>query len=569
MGRKLENILVSSLFPKLVLCRASATRSSSLWRSSGLCALMASRQARRRRPQKEETWWTSAGSGSSSSAADSIASQEIGLESDSHLCTPSARRGSTAESEPSSWPEMFNMPPMETWLSQTLRQMKLSWMSAPTSGCESLIKEHQSQEMGLEIESHLSAADSVAAQEMGFSCESSPRWMCSQRSWWQKLREKLIWLEDPRYAWYFLFVSIMAVVTHLWLRINLEVRPKALPKPEVPAVPAVQPYTAAAARAALQGIMLQVLGGFTPGTQTAAAANGCDPYDEACHARMLDFSEAASYYEDTSTSRFYTELRNWVLYFIFVVSLYAFSYIGLKRYQRRRWTSRSNPEIEYKESFPNIQDDAAVLEDDSVPFALCAVCVSVALGCVLLVPMTIIDTLLRNYVSGQDLYGGLASTDLGRIWEMLFYVSTVCHFIVLPFAFLYTESEGLGRKVGMNGSLLSRVREASSVWSRVRETSLTLLLILALLALLVQVLHMLHVPLMQHQRLTLSYIVSRPSLSLSPSFPPLRFLPPSLSLLGSLSLSHTHTHTQNTHTHTHTHVTLVSDAHFVFMLASL
>jgi len=542
VGRKLENILVTALFPKLVFCRASATRSSNLWRSSGLCALMASRQqARRRRPQKEETWWTSAGSGGSSSAAESIASQEIGLESESHLCTPSARR---AESEPSSWPEMFNLlfQPMETWLPQTLRQMKRSWMSAPTSGCESLIKEQQSQEMGLEIESHLSAADSVAAQEMGFSCESSPRWMCPQRSWWQKLREKLIWLEDPRYAWYFLFVSIMAVVTHLWLRINLEVRPKALPKPEVPAV---QPYTAAAARAALQGIMLQVLGGFTPGTQTAAAANGCDPYDEACHARMLDFSEAASYYEDTSTSRFYTELRNWVLYFIFVVSLYAFSYIGLKRYQRRRWTSRSNPETEYKEIFPNIQDDAAVLEDDGVPFALCAVCVSVALGCVLLVPMTIIDTLLRNYVSGQDLYGGLASTDLGRIWEMLFYVSTVCHFIVLPFAFLYTESEGLGRKVGMNGSLLSRVREASSVWSRVRETSLTLLLILALLALLVQVLHMLHVPLMQHQRLTLSYIVSRSSLSLS--------------LSSALSLSHTHTqhthtHTQNARTHkTHTH----------------
>ena len=127
---------------------------------------------------------------------------------------------------------------------------------------------------------------------------------------------------------------------------------------------------------------------------------------------------------------------------------------------------------------------------------------------------------------------------------MLFYVSTVCHFIVLPFAFLYTESEGLGRKVGMNGSLLSRVREASSVWSRVRETSLTLLLILALLALLVQVLQMLHVPLMQHQRLTLSYIVSRPSFSLS------------FSLRHSLSLSHTHTHSQHTHreresAHTH------------------
>jgi hypothetical protein len=36
VGRKLENNLVSALFPKFVFCRASATRSSSLWGSSGL-----------------------------------------------------------------------------------------------------------------------------------------------------------------------------------------------------------------------------------------------------------------------------------------------------------------------------------------------------------------------------------------------------------------------------------------------------------------------------------------------------------------------------------------------------
>ena len=85
---------------------------------------------------------------------------------------------------------------------------------------------------------------------------------------------------------------------------------------------------------------------------------------------------------------------------------------------------------------------------------------------------------------------------------MLFYVSTLCHFLVVPFAFLYTESEGLGH------STASFIGGGRKVLSRLRETSVTLALVLALVALLVQVLGQLHVPLMQQQPLTLSYIVT-------------------------------------------------------------
>ena len=53
----------------------------------------------------------------------------------------------------------------------------------------------------------------------------------------------------------------------------------------------------------------------------------------------------------------------------------------------------------------------------------------------------VLDGLLRTYLKGEDIYVGLASTDLGVVWQMLFYVSTACHFVVLPFAFFYTESE--------------------------------------------------------------------------------------------------------------------------------
>jgi len=86
--------------------------------------------------------------------------------------------------------------------------------------------------------------------------------------------------------------------------------------------------------------------------------------------------------------------------------------------------------------------------------------------------------------------------------QMLFYVSTLCHFLVVPFAFLYTESEGLGH------STARFIGGGRKVLSRLRETSVTLALVLALVALLVQVLGQLHVPLMQQQPLTLSYIVT-------------------------------------------------------------
>jgi hypothetical protein len=88
---------------------------------------------------------------------------------------------------------------------------------------------------------------------------------------------------------------------------------------------------------------------------------------------------------------------------------------------------------------------------------------------------------------------------------MLFYVSNLCHFVVLPFAFLYTESEGFGEI-----SLASSSSSSRRFVSRVRETSVTLMLVLALLVLLVQVLKLLHVPalhlLMMQQLLSLAYI---------------------------------------------------------------
>ncbi len=121
-------------------------------------------------------------------------------------------------------------------------------------------------------------------------------------------------------------------------------------------------------------------------------------------------------------------------------------------------------------------DVSCSTEVDHIPFALCAFAVAVALGALFLVPLTMVDASLSKVgASGPGLYGGLGSTDVGALWEALFPLSDLCHFVVLPFAFFFCESEGFGGR--------------RRLVSKVLETAVTLALVLALLRLLLLVVH--------------------------------------------------------------------------------
>ena len=199
-------------------------------------------------------------------------------------------------------------------------------------------------------------------------------------------------LDDPWQAWYLLFVSILAVATQLWLRIALD---GTKPLPVVPTVHRETQSKPMAEAIIAQDESVQDLS--TP------LVNKCEPFDEECHARMLAFAEGVSYQEDTSL--FYTELKDWVLYMIFMVSLYAFSYAGLRRYQRGprlHWAISIGAAIHgtslRRPRQSGVEENAVLLEDDEVSFALCSLTVAVALGSVLLVPMTVSLTCVPRIV---------------------------------------------------------------------------------------------------------------------------------------------------------------------------
>lgn len=102
--------------------------------------------------------------------------------------------------------------------------------------------------------------------------------------------------------------------------------------------------------------------------------------------------------------------------------------------------------------------------DDFIPFALCALSVSVSIGALLLVPITILYGFWLKVSHGDAAPPDVGNDSDFRIaWELLFPLSNLCHFIVLPSAFFYSESEGFGfgvmRPTHAGGKVFSRLVE--------------------------------------------------------------------------------------------------------------
>ena len=110
------------------------------------------------------------------------------------------------------------------------------------------------------------------------------------------------------------------------------------------------------------------------------------------------------------------------------------AFAGLRRYQagpgrggadRRR--SRSPAPLSPVALSPGLgsadgatEAPSAPAEDDALPFALCVLSVAVALGAILLIPLTMLDQLMSAVlVAAPDLYGGLGDTNVGALWELV------------------------------------------------------------------------------------------------------------------------------------------------------
>mmetsp|Transcript_4199 Transcript_4199/g.10177 ORF Transcript_4199/g.10177 Transcript_4199/m.10177 type:complete len:629 (+) Transcript_4199:1618-3504(+) len=309
------------------------------------------------------------------------------------------------------------------------------------------------------------------------------------------------YLDDPWMAWYFLFMSIIAVATQISVRFFQEFQSaKSLQRNSSPTrrhqeestIPNAYPTGGLNFARFWKGIFRKPRQAAISNDDSLSPSQ-CGPFDEVCASRLLDYSDAVSYNADTHT--FYTILKDYMLYVLYFFALYAVAHTRLKRYQRANQTKNISRKLNPAESQDvDLDWDESAQDDETLPFALCTFTVCVSLGSVLLVPLTIFDALLRKYVSGEDMYGGLGSTNVGVLWELLFSLSNMCHYLIIPFSFLYIESEGFGGSRGR------------SFFSRLRETTMTLILILILMWLLLYILQKLS--LLHVERLAFSYLLT-------------------------------------------------------------
>lgn len=113
------------------------------------------------------------------------------------------------------------------------------------------------------------------------------------------------------------------------------------------------------------------------------------------------------------------------------------------------------------------EDDAPSPEDEMVfkiSYAICCFSLAVSAGSTLLLPISSISNEVLHRYPDSWYIKWLNASLIQGIWNLIFMLSNMCLFVMLPFAYLFVESEGL---FGYKKGLLSRAK----------ETLLTLLLL--------------------------------------------------------------------------------------------
>uniref|UniRef100_A0A1E1XFX3 Putative lipocalin-interacting membrane receptor limr n=1 Tax=Amblyomma aureolatum TaxID=187763 RepID=A0A1E1XFX3_9ACAR len=161
--------------------------------------------------------------------------------------------------------------------------------------------------------------------------------------------------------------------------------------------------------------------------------------------------------EDEADARervFHNAIREILIHFLFFVVLYVFAYVLISKFKKKK---------EYY--FADDDEDAVVYR---ISLWMCCFSLAVSLGAALLLPVSIISNEVLLLYPSSFYMQWLNSSLIHGLWNEIFLFSNVSIFILLPFAYLFTESEGLP---GSRRGLISRLY----------ETFLVLMLVAALL----------------------------------------------------------------------------------------
>lgn len=157
---------------------------------------------------------------------------------------------------------------------------------------------------------------------------------------------------------------------------------------------------------------------------------------------------------DARERLFHDAVREILIHFLFFLALYVLAYVLISKFKKKK---------EYY--FVEDDEDAIVYR---ISLWMCCFSLAVSLGAALLLPVSIISNEVLLLYPSSFYVQWLNSSLIHGLWNEIFLFSNVSIFILLPFAYLFTESEGLP---GSRKGLISRLY----------ETFLVLVLVAALL----------------------------------------------------------------------------------------
>ncbi|XP_065882513.1 limb region 1 protein homolog [Dysidea avara] len=148
--------------------------------------------------------------------------------------------------------------------------------------------------------------------------------------------------------------------------------------------------------------------------------------------------------ESPEQRQFYGYIREYTITFLLLTALYTISYIVVSKYKQRNDC----------EDYYSGEEDALVCR---IITWLSSFTLSVSLGAVFLLPMTIVSNEILVYYPGSYYVKWLNASLIRGLWNQVFLGSNGCLFVLLPFAYFFSEAEGFS---GSKKGILPRVYES-------------------------------------------------------------------------------------------------------------
>ncbi|XP_033195105.1 protein Lilipod [Bombus vosnesenskii] len=150
---------------------------------------------------------------------------------------------------------------------------------------------------------------------------------------------------------------------------------------------------------------------------------------------------------DIREQLFHNTVRENIIFFLLFLVLYVSSYALIAKFRRRD-----------REDYFSVDEDEATVY--KISLWLCTVALAVSVGATLLLPVSIASNEVLILYPNSYYVKWLNSSLIQGLWNLVFLFSNLSLFVFLPFAYLFTESEGF---VGYKKGVMARVYETVTV----------------------------------------------------------------------------------------------------------